>query len=316
MKTFTTNKNVLDVMDDFLNPIKMEKKAFDTAEQIKSESGKAQTTEVNKGDGRSGGVFGSEKRGDLAEAMRNVTGATTDAATVKAGDGKSFADNVGTNSMDADQKLSQPSVNVNTTSDPADDNKKNNKGQTGGHHNMSTEKQAFARNSYLADKILGKLQNMNDYSNIQKTASFQKTAAEQIATAEANEFYEGYRRGLEKKAEDMESLVEAGVPAEAAEAALDETAVEDPAAVMPEEAMGGEEDEVMAELAQAMEEQGVTEEDLAEAQAVVADLEESGIPPEEIMEAVMATGEGSLDKVSSERVQVVGSYLQDLYAGR
>jgi len=293
-----TNNDVLNLMDEFLSPIKMEKRAADEINEIKKTNGAAPVTpETDKGDGTNQGSFGSEKQTDLEDGMNGAIAADSAAAENKAGGSDKPTDDQGTKSLDSSQAVSQPSVTVNNTSDPQDDNKMNNK------------EAKMRRNAYLA-------QNINSLLSMQKTAAAKPT--------EEDIFIMAFQRGIEKRAEDEAELVEAGLSPEEAEAALDTVADVNPAAVLPEEAEAAPPMEAAApasaeELAAALDEAGVTVEELAEAVETVQELEQAGVAPEEIVAAVQnAVGEAPapVDKVAAERQSIIQSHLGLLRANR
>ena len=154
-----------------------------------------------------------------------------------------------------------------------------------------------ARAQRLSASILGMIGEMS----AQPVQTIQKSAAEvqreQDAMNAFAEFSRGYNRGIQKKAEDIKEVADSGVvpsPA-AAEDVLNAVAVQDPQAVLPEEAQpeaGVDPDTAKAldQLAAAMAQEGVTPEQLAEAAKVVQDLQAQGVAPEEIIQAVDQAG--------------------------
>ena len=135
-------------------------------------------------------------------------------------------------------------------------------------------------------------------------------------------FSEGWLRGFEKKAEDINSMLASGIvkTAAEAEAILEKIAAEDPAAVMPEEAMPAmpeaapaeaapapeaagadaaadlapEEMQALEQLAQEMAAQGVKPEDVVQAAEAIEKLTQAGVAPEEIVQAATELqGEGA-----------------------
>jgi len=322
-----TNKNVLELMDTFLKPIRLEKQAADEINEIKHTNGAAPVTpEEEKGDGTAQGAFGKEKQKDIKDSEVMAIAADSPAATNEAGGSDKPIDDQGTKSLGSDQAVSQPSVTVNKTTDPQEDNSVNDKGQTGGHDKMAKMK----RNAYLAQNI-----------NALKAQGQEKEAAAAPQISEEDQlFLAAFQRGMEKRAEDEAELVEAGMAPEEAEASLDAVAEANPVAVLPEEAeaapelppevleaaaaggeemppeaMGGEEgggEPAPEELAAALDEAGVTPEELAEAVATVEELGNAGVAPEEIIAAVQtATGEAPVpeEKVAAQRMGVIANHL-------
>lgn len=346
-----TNNDVLTLMDEFLKPIQQEKVAADEINEIKKTNGAEPVTpEADKGDGKNQGEFGKEKQEDIKEGAEGTISADSPAATNEAGGSDKPTDNQGTESLGSDQKVSQPSVTVKETSDPQDDNKVNDKGETGGHDKMtsgSVDKEAKKkRNAYLAQNI-----NLLLQKQAEEKAAVQKQAAEEQPSEKDKLFLSAYNRGIEKRAEDEAELVAAGMSPEEAEATLDTVADANPAAVLPEEAgvapelppevaaeaaVEGEppveeaaEGEAAAaaaampespeELAAALDSAGVSAEDLKEAVDTVEELEKAGVTPDEIVAAVQeAAGEAPapVDKVAAARQGVIQEHLGLLKANK
>jgi len=148
---------------------------------------------------------------------------------------------------------------------------------------------------------------------------FEKQAAEQAAYA-AQEYFEGFYKGLIKRAYDEREVAQSNIPAQyldmvgGVSGLLDKVAMEFPEAVLPEgeelpdggglEALGGAPEgapemglegggDPADELAAALEEAGVTPEELAEAIEDVSALQEAGIEPEQLagaMEEIVGGG--------------------------
>lgn len=337
----TTNNDVLNLMDEFLKPIKIEKQAADDINEVKKTNGADPVTpEVDKGDGQNQGAFGTEKEQDIKEGTNGAIAADSPAAENKDGDSDKPVDDQGTKSLDSSQAVSQPSVTVHNTSDPQEDNAVNNKGETGGHDKMAK----MRRNAFLADNINQLIAKSNEAPAVEKQAAQapapQAAPAAPAVPAEPTEgqLYDMARqRGIEKRAEDEAELMAAGMTPEEASATLDTVAEANPAAVLPEEAEAAPElpaevapeaaPEAGAEgvpgspeeLAAALDEAGVSVEELAEAVGTVQELEQAGVAPEEIVAAVQnAAGdaEAPVEKAAAERQQVIQSHLGLLKANQ
>ena len=146
----------------------------------------------------------------------------------------------------------------------------------------------------------------------------EKTASEQVmemidktAAYAAQEYFEGYRLGLLKRAQDEMEVEAAGIDPSVLEKVggvqglLDKVAMEFPEAVMPEEVMAedaamegapegmeaapeveGMEGDPEDAVAAALDEAGVTPEELQQAMEDVQALQDAGIPPEELAAAL------------------------------
>jgi len=163
----------------------------------------------------------------------------------------------------------------------------------------------------------------------EKTASVEEQVMMQIdktAAYAAQEYFEGYRAGLIKRAQDEFEVSHADIDPNilekvgGVEGLLDKVAMEFPEAVVPDEVMaeggmpmeegmpevpmdgGPAPEEAMGEMpegdpldavAAALDEAGVTPEELQQAMEDVQALQEAGVPPEELAQALTEiTGEG------------------------
>ena len=288
-----SNKDVINLMNEFLTPIRIEKRASEEIAEVKSDSGKPLTKETKKDDGKNQGAAGSEKTQDVDKAIKG-NAAQSDAATVKPGDGTTYADTAGTKKMDASKTVSQDTVKVKKADDPSQDIKLQE-----GKGSPTSEKQAFARNARLARKI-EQLIAVNDQ---------QKEASEKEAAKQA--WIRQFQYGMEKRAEDHSELRKAGFTDEQAEMILDKIAAEDPEAVLPPETIdpaaaeniiaggdgapaaaeatpeGAPSEEQLQQLADMMSAHGVTPEQLQAADAKAKELQEQGFTPEEIIQAAI-----------------------------
>lgn len=115
----------------------------------------------------------------------------------------------------------------------------------------------------------------------------------QAADAHYIDYVESFAKGMQKKAEDVEAIMEAkGIPEEEAVATLDEIAAEDPSLVIPEEA-GAEEVGVEGEL---------SPEDEAMLVELASELEAAGVTPEELAAAVEGVDAEDAAAVDVEKV--------------
>jgi hypothetical protein len=188
---------------------------------------------------------------------------------------------------------------------------------------------------------------------LEKLASENPALKNKIDESYVN-FSEGWLRGFEKKAEDINSMVASGVvkTAAEAEAILEKIAAEDPAAVMPEEAMAAmpaegapaeagaeagaedpaaavanlapEEQQALEQLAAEMAAQGVKPEDVVAAAQAIEELQAAGVAPEEIVQAASelqgegaapeAAAEAPAEKMAAERKNLIKDYIRGLNA--
>lgn len=169
----------------------------------------------------------------------------------------------------------------------------------------------------------------DDAFGLQKQASAHRQAPVAEYDVDALESFlaynAGFERGLQKKAEDINEVVESGLAPSEEEAAalLDTAAVQDPEAVLPEEAMpeaqmSGDDMAALDELAGELEAAGIEPEELIEAQAQVEQIKaETGATDEEIVQMIteeLAAEEGlgdegleeeaPMEKVASERISL------------
>lgn len=324
------------LVDEFYSQIRMEKTAADATnpdgsgdKDKKSPQGHTSEEIANAQSGQNS--RGAEMTADV-EARTDMPGeaqTAQNAAPTAAGDGYTHPqDGENPNELDADEPPKQEAADKFKQEE-------NNMIMT-----TPSEVAKVARAERLAPKILRYIAAMQSDDGVQKQAAEQapqtsgisKEAAEQLMNADPAaveaflEFNAGFQRGIEKKAQDMAEVVESGVAPSDDEAAalLDAVAMEDPEAVLPEEAqpeamVDEESAAIIEELADAMVAEGVTPEDLAEAAAVVGDLQAEGVPPEAILAEVenMAAEEeaAATEKVATETRQHVRERLNKMFGG-
>jgi hypothetical protein len=201
--------------------------------------------------------------------------------------------------IDADESIKMEGDNVNVT-------------DVTSAHAAPSEIAKVARAERLADSILNVVAQAQfertDSSGIEKVAS----EADPDILESFLAFHAGFERGLQKKAEDINEVVESGLAPDEEEAAalLDAAAVQNPEAVLPEEVqpeadMSDEDMAALDELAGELEAAGVTPEELMEAQAQVEQIKaETGATDEDIVqmltEEVGMADEAPMEKVASE----------------
>lgn len=284
------NNDVITLMDEFLTPVRQEKAAADSIEAVKNSAAPV-VPEVKKGDGTNQGAFGTGKQRDIKDGANGAISADSLAAQVQQGASKKPTDDQGTKSLDSSQQLNQPSVTVNRSDNPSKDNV------------MNDKEAKIRRNVYLAE-------------NIKALMSVEKEAADQDEAL----FIAAYERGLEKRAEDEQELVDAGMDPKEATAVLDTVAQANPTAVLPEEAQAAPapddasapDDATVDDLAKSLDDAGVSVDDLTQAADMVQQLGQAGVSPEEVVSAVQnAAGDAPLpeEKTAANRIQVIQEHL-------
>jgi hypothetical protein len=145
--------------------------------------------------------------------------------------------------------------------------------------------------------------NVSTEEEKEAAAQFDKIAS--VAQNAASTYYEGFILGMLKRAQDEAHLRQAGLPSHVlekvggVEGLLDKVAMEDPMAVLPEEAMGadpaaaaapagpmGGGGEDLDAIAGELDAAGVAPEDLEAAIADIQELQAAGVPEEEIIQAL------------------------------
>jgi hypothetical protein len=146
-------------------------------------------------------------------------------------------------------------------------------------HAAPSEIAKVARAERLADTILGVVASAQFEQEVAPAAALEADGIEKVASEADPDilesflaFHAGFERGLQKKAEDINEVVGSGLAPSEEEAAalLDAAAVQNPEAVLPEEAQP---------------EADMSEEDMAALDALAGELEAAGVTPEELMEA-------------------------------
>jgi hypothetical protein len=192
-------------------------------------------------------------------------------------------------------------------------------------HAAPSEISKVARAERLSSALLQTISSLNFSEEAQENAqTFQKEAAQRAASAPQEEptmmqkfasevdehvlhsflaYTAGFERGLQKKAEDIGEVMEAGITPDEGEAAalLDATAVQNPEAVLPPEAqpeadMSEEDMAALDQLASELDAQGITPEQLMEAQAEIDAIKaETGATDEEIIEVLQEEAAGAAE---------------------
>jgi hypothetical protein len=210
--------------------------------------------------------------------------------------------------LNADESVKMDGDNVNVT-------------QVTTTHAAPSEIAKVARAERLSTALLTTISQLNFSDEAHENAeTFQKEATQRAATegepsvlrkfaSEADEdvlnsflaYSAGFERGLQKKAEDIGEVMEAGIAPDEGEAAalLDATAVQNPEAVLPPEAqpeadMSPEDMQALDELASELDAQGISPEQLMEAQAEIDAIKaETGATDEEIIQVLQEEASGA-----------------------
>jgi len=214
-----------------------------------------------------------------------------------------------------------------------------------GENQVKVEKQhKEARAERLGNAILSHVAELRKQAAYAGYSPIEKLAAENPRLRKAidmsyTSFTNGWLRGFEKKAEDIKAMLAAGTvntPAEA-EAVLNKIAAEDPAAVLPEEALAAAEaapaavdaaaaeDELSPEQTAALEQlademaaQGVTPDDVIQAAQAIDELQAAGVAPEEIVAAASelqneeASTAAAAEKQAAARRNIIKDYIRGL----
>ena len=187
----------------------------------------------------------------------------------------------------------------------------------------SSEVAKVARAERLSMSILGTIQALGAQQAplVQKTAA-QMSPQDQEAMNAFAEFSAGFNRGIQKKAEDVQEVTDSGVvpSAKDAESLLNTVAVQNPEAVLPEEAqpeaqLDPETTQALDQLAQAMAQEGVKPEDLAEAAGVVQELQAKGVQPDQIVQAVDQMAAGQEKQAAEQKVNFAVERITNFLKG-
>lgn len=276
----SNNDLVESLINDFFVKANLQKEAADSTnpdggaadrEKDLKEKDPAHTTETIDADATAAAETdrGAEMEADLKDSeMGAVKGdaqlAADSGAQVSEGDAYVHPqDNPNSpQQVDADESVKMEGDNVNVT-------------DVTSAHAAPSEIAKVARAERLADTILSVVANAQfELSEPAESEGIEKVASE--ADPDILEsflaFHAGFERGLQKKAEDINEVVESGLAPSEEEAAalLDAAAVQNPEAVLPEEAQP---------------EADLSDEDMAALDALAGELEAAGVTPEELMEA-------------------------------
>lgn len=262
-----------------------------------------------------------------------------DSAAAENKDGKAMDPKkkmAGTETYDADQKVSQATLKV---SEHAKQARAEMLGNAIKAQLVALQKNASAPKAAAPAPVAAPV--------LAKTAEvLQKEAAERELADQYHRFCIGWNRGIEKKAEDIKEVMDSKLvkTAAEAEALLDQAAQAQPESVLPEEAVqqgmdqaeggaaGGMDLDALAEQLKA---NGVTEQDLQVAAQEIEKLMASGVAPEEIVQAILSISGGApaggaapegaapmmpegmppeMAKAAAERQALIQDYIRSLKA--
>jgi hypothetical protein len=319
----SNNDLVGSLVNDFFSQAGMQKEAADQtnpqgagSEELKEKKTGHEIMEVS-GDNT---LSAEEDRGAEMEAdlKDSEMGATKGDAQLAADDGAQVAESdeyehpqdnpQAPQQLNADESIKMEGDNVDVT-------------DVTSAHAAPSEIAKVARAERLSSALLQTISSLNFSEEAHENAqTFQKEAAQRAAAqeeptmirkfaSEADEdvlhsflaYSAGFERGLQKKAEDIGEVMEAGITPDEGEAAalLDATAVQNPEAVLPPEAqpeadMSPEDMAALDELASELDAQGITPEQLMEAQAEIDAIKaETGATDEEIIEVLQEEAAGA-----------------------
>lgn len=324
----SNNDLVGSLVNDFFSQANLQKEAADstnpgagaaTREKDLKEKDPDHTTKVIDGDATAAAETdrGAEMEADLKDTeMGAVKGKAQLAA--ESGAQVSEADAVvhpqdnpeSPKQLNADESVKMEGDNVNVT-------------DVTSAHAAPSEIAKVARAERLADSILGVMATAQ--FELSEQAPVEDDGIAKVASEADPDilesflaFHAGFERGLQKKAEDINEVVESGLAPSEEEAAalLDAAAVQNPEAVLPEEVqpeadMSDEDMAALDALAGELEAAGVTPEELMEAQAQVEQIkQETGASDDEIIAMLSEEGAGAegmapveeapMEKVASE----------------
>jgi hypothetical protein len=307
-------------MNQFLSKIELEKTAADDSAKKEPEG---KTTETVADAQAAQDNRGAEMQQDLKEGIGGVE-ADTEEAAVKAGDGDEPTDDQGPNSLGADEKVNEGDAMIKSEETPVKEASEVRANRLGDAIlkqvvEMQKEAEEAPAEEAPAEEVTKEASEQEEVNEV--AVALEKFASENPELKEAldaqyHEFAQGFMRGVEKKAEDIQDMIDSGLckTAEEAEALLDAAVAADPAAALPEEALmeglpaldeapmeevpalpeealAGAEEAVagpegeMDQIGAMLEQAGVTEEDLIAAANEIQALTDVGVAPEEIIEA-------------------------------
>jgi len=278
----SNNKDLVgSLCDEFFSQIDLQKEAADStnpqgagSEKIKEKKTGHEVTEVDADNtlaaekDRGAEMEADLKDSEIGAVKGNAQLATEDAAQNKEEDEVVHPqDNPNSpKELNADESVVMEGDNVNVTDVTTA-------------HAAPSEIAKVARAERLAESILQTiaLAQFEDEATAQEPIEKEASEEDDLEVDEdvLNSFLAysaGFERGLQKKAEDINDVVESGIVPDEDQAAalLDATAVQTPEAVLPEEAQP---------------EAAIPEEDAAALEQLAAELDAAGITPEELMEA-------------------------------
>jgi len=189
---------------------------------------------------------------------------------------------------------------------------------------MSEQKRIQALGSKISEK-LEKKASENQQGEFEKLSEEKALVAFQgIADAHYADYIQSFAAGMQKKAEDVQAIVDAkGVPQEDAAATLEEIAAEDPSLVIPEGDEAALAEEALAGEGAPAGEGGLSEEDIAMLEELASELEAAGVTPEELAAVVEEVNnedgaameeeipEAEVEKMAADRHETLKKLVRD-----
>jgi len=317
----TNNELINNMIDDFFSQASMQKDAADStnpqgegSEELKEKKTGTEIEEINADNtlaaekDRGAEMESDLKDGEIGAVKGNAQLATEPAAQVKESDEVVHPQ---------DNPQSPKELNADEAPAMSGDNMKVTQVTTT--HAAPSELSKVARADRLSTSLLQTIAqlgfedepiekkaeeaSMPDAAPVAEGEAISKIAGEEVDEDVLNNFLAysaGFERGLQKKAEDVNDVVESGIvpDEEQAAALLDATAVQNPEAVLPEEAqpeaaMSPEDTAALEQLAGELDAAGIDPEELMEAQAQIDAIKaETGASDEEIIEVLQEEAGG------------------------
>jgi hypothetical protein len=302
-------------LNDFYSRIGLQKQAADETnaagggmEDLKKKKSGDEHQEI---DGNNIGAAMKDRGAEVNADLKNKeTGATrgkavlaaSDAAQVKDGDGYEHPqeDEQAPKSGGTDDKAKNKTDGMTVTQNTVNQASAN-------------EIAKVARAARLGDTILNIIASSKfEQEGVQKVASSPFESEEELQAY--FDWKAGFQRGIQKKAEDVQAVLESGATpsADEADALLNAAAAQDPGAVLPEEAqpeaaVGGADAAALDQMAEQLSSEGVSQEEFVAAAKAVDELTQAGYTPDEIIDEASAAlaeteaAEEGVQKAASEQ---------------
>jgi len=318
-------------LNDFYSRIGLQKKAADETnaagggmENLKKKKSGDEHQEI---DGNNIGAAMKDRGAEVNADLKNKeTGATRGRAVLAATDAAQVNDGDGYEHPQEDEQAPKSG---------GTDDKEKNKGdgmtvtQNTVNQASANEIAKVARAARLGDTILSIIaSNRFGQEGVQKVASSPFESEEELMAY--FDWKAGFQRGIQKKAEDVQAVLDSGATpsTEEADALLNAAAAQDPGAVLPEEAqpeaaIGGSDAAALDQMAEQLSSEGVSQEEFIAAAQAVEELTNAGYTPDEIIDEASAAlaeteaAEEGVQKAASEyRRSALQGYIGNLGLAR